>query len=561
MEITHVIDAISAAFFALLGIWSAVGQRHWFLRTTVVAAFLLVCLLVPAYEVVIEYGLAIILITIGVWIARGEKTWRLRFSMRTLLLLMVVAAVVSAVLSSAPDFHYKRWLWLVGIGTLVASIALICLWIVFGKNLRWWRRVLVGLLGFALLAAFPSTLSALEWVAAGASWQAAFSQLFSWYEIQLWFENGFTVFGLGVSIIIAVLLLARDSRWFDSRPSGPPIRANWKTIASRSGLVTLMLAIFLPLFYIGYRLATPTPIPVVEVPEPNGHDDLLAAGNMLTDSIFATAQAAGTLAIPKLEAERNNLAKVIERVDLGLKKKCLSLSPFPPRGDDYALAQRALYRVRSAIVIDIIYLERTGQTAAHTQACLRLIRFEEEADRGQGLQTALIGNGREVGQFQKILEKLSPAECRELAQELMSIDSSREPIPVRMARQRIIDQHRGWMRHMRRLLKDWSGEDAPHHAEIYMLASLRILIAELGAHAYLGDTGELPAALDDLVPKYLPRVPDDPLGDGPINYLVENGRYKIYSFGWDRDDDLGEPVQPPDEEDGDIVFSGPAKPL
>ena len=52
--------------------------------------------------------------------------------------------------------------------------------------------------------------------------------------------------------------------------------------------------------------------------------------------------------------------------------------------------------------------------------------------------------------------------------------------------------------------------------------------------------GELPARLEDLVPKYLPAVPLDPLADGrPLNYHADVARPIVYSVGDNGVDDNG----------------------
>lgn len=56
---------------------------------------------------------------------------------------------------------------------------------------------------------------------------------------------------------------------------------------------------------------------------------------------------------------------------------------------------------------------------------------------------------------------------------------------------------------------------------------------------YRIDTGHYPASLDELVPKYLPAVPTDPLDGKPILYLLRDKQATIYSVGDDRIDDGG----------------------
>jgi len=52
--------------------------------------------------------------------------------------------------------------------------------------------------------------------------------------------------------------------------------------------------------------------------------------------------------------------------------------------------------------------------------------------------------------------------------------------------------------------------------------------------------GKLPATLAELVPRYLPQVPVDPDGDGPLRVKTDATSYTVYSVGSDRRDDDGD---------------------
>ena len=70
--------------------------------------------------------------------------------------------------------------------------------------------------------------------------------------------------------------------------------------------------------------------------------------------------------------------------------------------------------------------------------------------------------------------------------------------------------------------------------------------------------GRLPDRLDELVPAFLDRVPKDMWNDGkPLSYRVKNnGGFVVYSFGYDRQDDLGdEKAGEKNYRDGDITFT------
>jgi hypothetical protein len=49
-----------------------------------------------------------------------------------------------------------------------------------------------------------------------------------------------------------------------------------------------------------------------------------------------------------------------------------------------------------------------------------------------------------------------------------------------------------------------------HERHDTITARRRLIIVELALRCYVAETGKVPARLDDLVPKYLSRVPEDP---------------------------------------------------
>jgi hypothetical protein len=57
--------------------------------------------------------------------------------------------------------------------------------------------------------------------------------------------------------------------------------------------------------------------------------------------------------------------------------------------------------------------------------------------------------------------------------------------------------------------------------------------------AYRADHGKYPASLDELAPKYLPKVPRDLFSGGPLVYLPEGDGYLLYSFGVNGSDEDG----------------------
>lgn len=65
----------------------------------------------------------------------------------------------------------------------------------------------------------------------------------------------------------------------------------------------------------------------------------------------------------------------------------------------------------------------------------------------------------------------------------------------------------------------------------------------LALHAFQLEYGRYPAALAELTPAYLKRLPDDPFAQqGTFRYRITGNTYTLYSLGPDGNDDGGKPI-------------------
>ena len=80
---------------------------------------------------------------------------------------------------------------------------------------------------------------------------------------------------------------------------------------------------------------------------------------------------------------------------------------------------------------------------------------------------------------------------------------------------------------------------AAQEAEDRSNAKLAAQQAGLAILAYRADTGELPAQLTDLVPKYLDTVPTDLYMETPLTYRTQGKEFAVYSLGRNRVDNRG----------------------
>ena len=99
----------------------------------------------------------------------------------------------------------------------------------------------------------------------------------------------------------------------------------------------------------------------------------------------------------------------------------------------------------------------------------------------------------------------------------------------------------------------WMGIQDSLWRDVVIRLQLRLMRAATAAAWHEADTGRLPAALEELVPRRLAEIPICPMSGAPFRYA--DGR--LWAFGFDRDDDGGRPV-PEDkhyEDDGDVLWT------
>jgi hypothetical protein len=85
-----------------------------------------------------------------------------------------------------------------------------------------------------------------------------------------------------------------------------------------------------------------------------------------------------------------------------------------------------------------------------------------------------------------------------------------------------------------------------HLKDAALRAQDSLLLEALALRAFYVNTGGYPRAAEDLVPAYLPALPDDPFARaGPLKYRLQGARYVLYSIGPDGEDDGGKPIENP----------------
>jgi hypothetical protein len=565
INVYHLASAAPIAMFGMFALWAAASKRHWFVRTVVVAAAVLATLLIPAYELAYQLGIESLVVVGGL---TAWRRWRLgnadpknsqgperRFSLslEKLMLVVVIVAVATAVISRTPSIDDHRWYDLVISGVTAGAICLACVWLVCGRA-SWRKRLLLAPF---LVVALAAATHFIKW--AGETfryWMFSTSPLADYLQIawrDTWPGISFwtTTVGIGMAVLCAWLLLMQSSGWFDpfhgttSAPAYCPV-ARRRIVLARCATVILFCVASLFPIALFYRLLTPTPIPKVDLPVPNGFDDFVAAGRMVGPTVAAKLVAWDQLTDAQLAHELAKLEGAFSRMREGFTKECLHPYFFKPWVQENSQALNQLF---TALFGQAAFARRSKDLELEVANYMDLLRLAHAESRGMAADNydSVFGQyeGDAHGSIWKLLPRLSAAQCKRTAAMLWELDRRREPWALRVARQRIIEENGGWRRHSRLILEEWSGAElkASRRIEHFRrVTELRILIIELSLRAYQLDHGRLPTHLSELVPDYLPAVPQDPFGDGDIKYRLTGDSYKLYSVGPDGVDDGGERV-------------------
>ena len=259
--------------------------------------------------------------------------------------------------------------------------------------------------------------------------------------------------------------------------------------------------------------AEPLP-PVPPLPHLNGYEDLVKAGQMITQNVSHHDE----MNQQELRAlvETNSKALLLARA--GLQQECrvpLQFSPAYPDLDKMS----GLKKLAQAFTAEGELAEKEKRYGDAVKSYLDTIRLGNETARGGLLIDQLVELAVEAvgtSHLQEIMNNLDSKSCRKTAAALETLDSQRQTWDE------VMQQERDWSRRtftgiryeLVRLVERHSLEKIFQNAEQQFdkqRSKTRQLIIEFAARAYELDKGHRPASIADLVPGYLKSIPQDPL--------------------------------------------------
>ncbi len=305
------------------------------------------------------------------------------------------------------------------------------------------------------------------------------------------------------------------------------------------------------LFSVATARRTPAYPPL---PDPNGYTELAKASKLVTGPIGDYP----TLPEQELRSLVATNGEALRLCRLALNQTCAvpteaAITNFatdlPALGEMKRLAQLLAAEGRLA------ELEHRPGDAARSYA--DSMRLGDAISHGGFIIHRLVGIAMEaIGgtRLARLVQQLKAEECRSLIQALEDIDRRG------VTWEEVLHGEKLFARHELRKLPNLLGaviswwKNRPMIARTQQrhdsaVAHRRLLIAELALRLSQLENQRVPASLQELVPKYLPRVPVDPFGDQPLRYRAQSTNWLLYSVGPDRIDNGGIPGG------GDLFYS------
>jgi hypothetical protein len=261
-----------------------------------------------------------------------------------------------------------------------------------------------------------------------------------------------------------------------------------------------------------FTLSQPAPM-LPPLPQPNGYDDFVKAGGMITDR----ASDYGTMSEEQLRAFVKKNAEALKLARAGIGRECRVPLDYSPTNDVIISRLAAMKRLAQALTSEGRLAELENRPADAAEAYLAVIHLGHAMCQGGLIIDSLVGIAIEaIGTtgMQRLAPALDAKQCREAAVALESSESQREPTEAIWARDRIRTHRRYGFKWL--IVRLFQFRSLKQNEQIVAAkitthqTRAQALLIQLAARAYELEKGQHPKSLADLVPAYLKTIPQDP---------------------------------------------------
>ena len=548
-----VLVVLMGSSWGLFSIWTAQSVRPRWQRAFAVALPLCLFLRLPAYEPILFFSLQLAVVCGAIWISqfRRESTANHKFTLKELLGLTVIVAIMLAVFNKCEADTIWIWLALLSGGIAFGLTTLLAAWVAeHGTTRRW----LLAILGVAMLAFPVSTWDAMslnfpEWDRSAISislFRAATTPFkFALAHYVAWLCM------LALSLVVMTLAL-----WAWRKATSEIARERSRGLLS-SGLIALFL--IAPIAYVFANLPRNENV-VVSEDGPDGYpllreatrlhvNDQVLGGNyvMTTDEELRDALQESETAILRV---RQAIAMPfhIERHDLSLNEMMKDVS-----------LMRSLARVFAGEGELAVREERYHDAL---QSALDTVQLGRRI-HGSTLMMGLVAVAIESMGHDQLTRLRGQLDEQSTQHAIESLEAANEECPIEQVVANDLawsEREFGWRVKLYRAFEQSARVDSLEDAyESYELASKRtsayrrLLAMDFAITEFKRKNNQLPQSLDELPIRDSLKV--DPFDGEPMRYRVEDDKFVLYSVGADLTDDGGEWKGNENWRDGDLVLN------
>lgn len=310
-----------------------------------------------------------------------------------------------------------------------------------------------------------------------------------------------------------------------------------------------MVAAFLLLTAAVSFLIQPNYPSPVNLPNPNGYDDLMKAAQMFVGELPECywSQSLDDECVEATKGFLKTNSEALKLVRLGLSRESrvpivYTTNYFSQHASEYAL----LKRLAQNLAAEGKVAEKENRVDDAIQSHLDAARLHEKT-RGGVLIDSLVGIACEaigVGALRKLSDQMTPPQRRTVIGTLSQMHTNRDSYDEIMAREKRLIKAYGLREQFEYWTSFLSWRETSRNFERklnFVQARCGLFLVDLGVRNFEADNNRQPETLQELVPKYLPYLPKDDFSGSDFIYRPSTNGYQLYGVGPDGIDDGGKP--------------------
>jgi hypothetical protein len=288
------------------------------------------------------------------------------------------------------------------------------------------------------------------------------------------------------------------------------------TTKTRNRLILLFILAFPFIVLFGFlasQVISPLP-PIQPLPNPNGYDDFVKAGQMLVENNSDFNK----MSEQELQKFVDGNSNAVQLARSGLQMQCRVALDYSPNSSTLLDQLSGMKRLAQAFAAEGRLAEIENRTGDAAKSYLDAVHFGNETVRGGVLINELVGVAIEAiatSHLTNLVDRLDAKSCRETAATLESLDSQRQTW------NEFMQQENDWSRRtfpglgyeivrLRTHKSLLPAQAAASRKLKQQQTRTRQLIIDFASRAYELDKGHPPESVSDLVPDYLKAIPQDP---------------------------------------------------